>query len=611
MKIPLRRILFGRPLPTWRAAHERLPKILALPVFASDALSSVAYATEEMLIVLMAAGSVAIQSKISIGLILAIIALLTIVVVSYRRTIYAYPRGGGTYRVSKENLGTGAGLVAAASILIDYTLTVAVSIAAGVAAMIAAFPQLEASRVALAVAFIWIIALANLRGVRESGVAFALPTYLFIASIITMIGVGAVRAWTGTLPPSLPPAHLEATQGLTLFLILRAFTSGCTAMTGTEAIADGVGAFRPPESKNAASTLSIMAVILSVMFIGISVLAHHLGIVPHHDGTQTVVSQIAQRIFGRDWFFFTIQILTMAILVLAANTSFADFPRLSYFLARDRFMPRQFATIGDRLVYSNGIVVLSILASVLVIIFGGIVTKLIPLYTTGVFLAFTLSQFGMVRHAITEKAPKWRLNVLISGIGGVTTGIVTLVIVATKFIGGAWIVIILILMFVAMFLKINQHYRRLAEQLRLPLGDPSELPTMKNTVLVLVPGIHKGVLPALQYAKSLSPDCRALYIETDPDETPLIEERWERWGMDIPLVVLESPYRSVIQPILKYLDEVQVERQRHIVTVVVPEFVPARAWHGILHNQSAVILKLALLRKKNVVVTNIRYYLER
>lgn len=610
MTFSFRRLLFGRPLPTWRAAHERLPKVLALPVFASDAMSSVAYATEEMLIVLALAGAGALQY--SIPLTFAIVVLLSIVVTSYRRTIHAYPRGGGTYIVSKENLGTLPGLTAASAILIDYTLTVAVSIAAGAAAIISAFPELAPFRVEMAVLFITLIALANMRGVRESGLLFALPTYLFVASFFTMIVVGLIKAVSGTLPSS-PPPPLVVEHPLTLFLLLRAFSSGCAAMTGTEAVADGVSAFRPPESKNAAATLVIMAFILGTLFLGITLLSRYLGIVPaeYFGGHETVVSQIAGRIFGRNWFYFVIQGATTAILVLAANTSFADFPRLSYFLSRDRFMPRQFANIGDRLVFSNGIVVLSLLASMLVIVFGGQVTRLIPLYAIGVFLAFTLSQYGMVVHTLRIKGKSWRWNAAVSGIGGTATAVVTLVIAVTKFAGGAYIVIVLIPAFVGIFLKINQHYRTVAEQLRLPPGEPEPRPEFRNTVLVLVPGIHKGILPALDYAKSLSPDCRAVYIETDRADTPLIEERWEKWGQDIPLVVLESPYRSVVQPLLKYLNEVKEERVKHMVTVVVPEFVPVKFWHKLLHNQSGILLKIALLFRKDIVVTNIRYYLER
>jgi amino acid transporter len=573
-------------------------------------MSSVAYATEEMLVILVMAGAMALHY--TMPLTVGIVALLAIVVTSYRRTIYAYPSGGGTYRVSKENLGTTPGLIAAASILIDYTLTVAVSIAAGVAAIISAFPELAPYRVEMAVGFIWLIALANMRGARESGALFAVPTYTFVVSILAMMGIGLFRAiFTNTLPAvDAPP--ISASHPLTLFLILRAFTNGCTAMTGTEAIADGTAAFRPPESKNAATTLTIMAFILSALFLGISWLAYHLGIIPGHGhGQETVVSQIARTIFGRNWFYFVIQGATMAILVLAANTSFADFPRLSYFLAKDRFMPRQFANVGDRLVFANGIAVLSILASVLVIVYGGIVTDLIPLYATGVFLAFTLSQFGMVRYFLTHKDKNWRTNVAISGFGGTVTGIVTLIIVATKFIDGAWIVVLLILLLLAMFLKIHNHYITLADQLRIPLNESVQLPDIKDTVLILVPGVHKGTLRALAYAQSLSTDARGVYIEADPSETPLIEERWENLQTTMPLVILESPYRTIVQPILKYLEEVKKEKPGGIVTVVIPEFVPAKWWHNILHNQSGIRLKLALLGRKDVVVTNIRYYLER
>lgn len=606
MRIPFRRILIGKPIPTWHALQHRLPKILALPVFASDAMSSVAYATEEMLLVLALSGVAHLHYGVPITAV--IIVLLWMVVTSYRRTVFAYPRGGGSYIVSKDNLGTIPGLTAASSILIDYTLTVAVSIAAGVDAIISAAPSLAPHRVELDVAFIFLIALANLRGVKESGALFAIPTYIFITSFVVMIGTGIFKALTGSLPPS-PPPQIPIEHPFTLFLLLRAFSSGCTAMTGTEAVADGVAAFRPPEAKNAAATLVMMASVLGILFLGISWLSNHLGILPKEfiGGQQTVVSQIAEKIFSRNWFYFVIQGATMAILILAANTSFADFPRLSYFLARDRFMPRQFANIGDKLVFSNGIVVLAVLASTLVIAFGGVVSKLIPLYAVGVFLSFTLSQYGMVVHTRRLKKNGWWISLL----GGTMTAIVTLVLAITKFAQGACIVVLLIPIMVIIFLRINQHYRQLADQLRLPEEATTELPEIKNSVIVIVPGIHKGILPALQYAKSLSPDCRAVYIEAEAEGTPLIEERWEKWGQGIPLVVLESPYRSIVQPLLKYLDEVKEEKARHIVTVIIPEFVPAKWWHGLLHNQMGIRLKIALLFRRDVILTNIRYYLEK
>ncbi|MEN6520726.1 MAG: APC family permease [Armatimonadota bacterium] len=615
MKISLRHLLIGKPIPTWRAAEERLPKILALPIFASDAMSSVAYASEAIMRNLLL-GGLALHNMVPITG--AIVLLLAMVAMSYRQTIFAYPSGGGSYIVAHDNLGKIPGLTAASSLLIDYVLTVSVSTAAGVAAITStpAGHVLAPYRAELCVAFIFIIALANLRGVRESGVLFALPTYVFIFSFVSMIALGGIKYLNGELhalpsPPLAPAPALQLPAAIFWFWILRSFAGGCTAMTGVEAISNGVQAFRKPESKNAATTLVWMAVILAVLFTGASLLANYLKIHPSVNETETVVSQIASIISGHGWFYYIIQAATAAILILAANTSFAGFPRLCSILAHDRFMPRQLANIGDRLVYSNGIVILAVLASVLVMVFHGEEQSLLPLYAVGVFLSFTLSQYGMVVHIRRLKENNWRTSAVISGVGGTVTAAVTLVMAVTKFMEGAWIVVILIPVLVLILLKINRHYMQLADQLRLPPERPAEIPEMKNTVLVLVPGIHKGVLPAIQYAKSLSPDCRAVYIEADPEATALIEERWEKWGQSVPLVVLESPYRSIVQPILKYLDEVVEEQKRHIVTVVIPEFVPARRWQGILHNQSGLLLKLALLFRKNIVVANIRYYLEK
>ena len=615
MAFPFRRLVFGSPIPTWRAAHERLPKIIALPVFASDAMSSVAYATEEILIALGAAGIAALSYSIPITF--AIILLLAIVATSYRHTVFAYPSGGGSYIVAKENLGTVPGLIAGAALLIDYTLTVAVSVAAGVAAITSANPAWLPHTVAICLGFILFIMLANCRGVRESGLLFATPTYLFIGSFLVMIVVGLWKSLTGDLPV-VPPPVIEKTASLSSivlpFLILRAFAGGCAAMTGTEAISNGIPAFRKPESKNAATTLVWMAVVLGVLFAGISILAYRLGIVPGEltvpPSHETVVSQIAARVFGRGWYYYLLQAVTAAILILAANTSFADFPRLSSLLAKDRFLPRQLANMGDRLVFSNGIGLLALLSAVLLIAFHGKVHSLIPLYAVGVFMSFTLSQFGMVKHAFRHKEKSWKRSAVISAIGGTTTALVTVVIAVMKFMHGAFVVVLLIPIIVAMFLKVNQHYKILAEQLRLPAEKPDEREA-KNTVLILVPGIHRGVLPALHYAKSLSSDCRAVYIEVERESTALVEERWEEWGEGIPLVVLESPYRSVVAPLLNYLDRVKEEKIRHTVTVVIPEFVPAKSWHKLLHNQSGIMLKFALLFKRDIIVANVRYYLEK
>ncbi len=628
----LRRLILGSPLSNERAMHERLPKILALPIFASDALSSVAYATEEILLILVLAGTAVIDSRLLPAIAIAIVTLLAIVVTSYRQTIKAYPSGGGAYIVAKDNLGDYAGLTAGAALTIDYTLTVAVSIAAGVDAIISAFPALAPHRVPLCLALIGLVTVINLRGARESGLLFAMPTYIFVASAFTLIVVGLYRLATGGFTVAPPPLESipHQTRMLGLFLILRAFSGGCTAMTGTEAISNAVQAFRPPESKNAATTLVTMAVILGTMFLGISYLAWAGHVIPMEQGThgyETVISQIAKGVFGKIWFYYLIQGATAAILILAANTSYAGFPRLASIMARDRFMPRQFYNVGDRLVFTNGILFLTVLSAILIIVFKGIVNALIPLYAIGVFLSFTLSQYGMVKHAIRLKERGWNRSVLISGLGAVTTGIVTLVISITKFTGdkplftlpinghvytitaGAWIVILFIPLFSYVFMKIHNHYITLGNELRLTPED--KFKPINNIVLVLTPSLHRGVLPALEYAKGLSPDVRAVHIDTDPIDSRLLEERWETWGGGIPLVILESPYRSLVGPLLKYLEEVKRERPNSLVTVVIPEFVSTKWWHRLLHNQSGLLLKFMLLFRRDIVTANVRYYIQK
>lgn len=609
----IRRALIGSPLPSWRAAHERLPKILALPIFASDALSSVAYATEEVLLILVLAGPVVLRSPDIIYISVAIVALLWLVATSYRQTIYAYPSGGGAYIVSKDNLGDGAGLTAGAALTIDYTLTVAVSIAASVAAFVSAYPQFAEHRVALALVGIVLLTIGNLRGVRESGLLFAAPTYLFIGSMFTLIGVGLYRVMTTDLvaPTAHELPHVPVTHALTLFLLLRAFSGGCTAMTGTEAISNAVQAFRPPESRNAAVTLTIMAAILGALFLGISYLASHAGVVPIETGGenyQTVVSQIARSAFGTSTFYYVIQWATTLILLLAANTSYAGFPRLASIMARDRFMPRQLYNVGDRLVFSNGILLLSILAGLLIVVFGGDTHSLLPLYAVGVFLSFTLSQYGMATRLRRLRESGWRAKSTLSIIGALTTAMVTVVLAITKFAEGAWIVVVLIPMLVFLFWKVHQHYLAVGNQLR--LADDDIFEPASNTVLVLTPSIHRGILAALEYAKSLSGDVRAIHLETDPVDTQLMVDRWERWGGGIPLVILDSPYRSLLGPLFEYLEEVKGERENYRVTVVIPEFVPAKWWHRILHNQSGLLLKVALLFRKDIVTANVRYYLD-
>lgn len=614
----IKHLFFGSPIPNWRAAHQKLPKITALPVFASDAISSVGYATEEILLALVVAGTaISSYSNIPIYICGSIILLLFIVVTSYRQTIFAYPSGGGSYIVAKDNLGTTPGLFAGAAIMMDYVLTVAVSVASGVDAFLSTRPDLQHYRVLIDVMIILFVAFANLRGLKESGTLFALPTYTFVGSALVLITMGVIKIIhnPGFLVPP-PPAnaipeatHMGATGLLLIFLVLRAFASGCSAMTGTEAISDGIPAFRAPESKNAATTLVWMASLLAVLFGGLTFIAWRGHVVPmdqNAHGYQTVLSQIATAIAGRGLFYNIFQYATFGILVLAANTSFADFPRLGSIMARDRFLPRQLYNQGDRLVFQNGIVVLSALAIILIIAFQGTVNELIPLYAIGVFLSFTLSQWGMAKRFMRLKGPGWRRSVTISTIGAVVTGIVVIVQGVTKVGEGAWIVLILIPALVYVFSKIHNHYILLGNELRLQPGDT--LPEMENTVIVLTPSLHKGILPALSYAKGLSSDVRAVHIDTDPIDSSLLRDRWDIWGGGLPLIILESPYRTLVEPLLEYIDILQKENPGHMVTVVIPEFVTSKWWHRLLHNQSGLMLKLALMFKKGVIMTNVRYH---
>ena len=615
----IKHLLFGSPIPNARAHQERLRKLIALPVFASDPISSVGYATEEILLALSVAGvAVASYSNMSIYLCAAIIALLIVVVTSYRQTIFAYPNGGGSYIVAKENLGTLPGLFAGSSLMIDYVLTVAVSVSSGVAAILSFAPhEWHDHRVAISVAVIGFITLANLRGLRESGTFFALPTYTFVASALALIAMGVYQITSEPgfiIPP--PPEHTlpEVTHAgasgiLFAFLVLRAFASGCCAMTGTEAISDGIPSFRKPESRNAAFTLTVMAGLLVVIFSGITFIAWKGHVVPmdqNSRGYQTVLSQIASAVAGRSWFYYLFQGATAGILVLAANTGFADFPRLGSIMARDRFLPRQLYNQGDRLVFQNGIVLLASLAALLIVVFHGEVNALIPLYAVGVFLSFTLSQWGMSRRAVRLKQPGWQRRSLISGIGAVVTGIVVIVQGVTKASEGAWIVLILIPSLVYLFARINKHYVSLGNELRLNAGD--RLPEIQNTVLVLTPSLHRGVLPALAYAKGLSSDVRAVHIDTDPIDANLLRDRWDTWGGGMPLVILDSPYRALVDPLLQYIDVLRNEKPGQTVTVVIPEFVTGRWWHRLLHNQSGLLLKMVLMFQEGVITTNVRYH---
>lgn len=617
MASQIKRFLVGKPIATEHQHQERLTRTTALAVFSSDALSSVAYATEAILTVLILAGTQALGLALPIGG--AIAALLLIVAFSYRQTIRAYPRGGGGYIVSRENLGDTAGLIAAAALLIDYVLTVAVSISAGVAAITSlastwGYPALKHASVELALLCIALVTLANLRGVKESGSIFAVPTYAFVVSIIGLIIFALLKdALYGAMPVVHPIAPLVHTAGeaLGLWLILRAFAAGCTALTGIEAISDGVQAFKPPEARNAAATLTLMVTLLVTMFLGITWLAHLHGAMPNEATHETVVSQIARTVVGTGPAYFVIQVATALILVLAANTAFADFPRLASFLSRDRFMPRQFASRGDRLVFSNGIMALGLFSGLLVVIFQANEIAMLPLYAVGVFISFTLSQAGMVRRQLRVQEPGWQRGALISGVGTILTAVVLVILAVTKFTHGAWIVLLLIPLLVLVFHAIHRHYLRVAEQLSLSTAiKPSDL--RRHTAIVLVSGIHKGVLPALQYARSIAPDnVTAVYINLDPEQTERLRTRWAEWSCDVPLVVLESPFRSLITPLRSYINEVQSHYKDGVVTVVLPEFVPARWWENLLHNQTGLLIKTALMFQKGTVVTSVPYRLER
>jgi amino acid transporter len=542
---------------------------------------------------------------------MVIAAMLAVLVFSYRQTIHAYPSGGGAYIVAKDNLGRMPSLIAAASLLIDYVLTVAVSVAAGVAAVTSAVPQWHLSRVEIALGFVALLAIGNLRGIRESGRIFAAPTYFFIVSILALVGIGAWHFATGSIVPSVPPPDAAGGQlgVLTTFMLLTAFSNGCTAMTGVEAVSNGVPAFRPPESRNAAATLVAMAGLAITMFLGITLLAHAYGIIPSE--TETVVSQLARATLGgRSALYYAVQVATMLILVLAANTAYADFPRLASIVARDRFLPRQFMTQGDRLAFSNGILILSALAGLLLVMFNGDTHALIPLYMIGVFVSFTLSQAGMVVHWRRLRTPGWRASAVINGFGAAVTGVVLVIVGATKGAEGAWIIMIMIPLLVGLFVITRRHYDEVASDLTLRGISPDTTPA-RHVVLVPIAGLQQAVVRALRYARSLDGDVRAVYVEIDPTATAMLKEQWPVWGAGVDLVVLDSPYRSLLEPLLEYVEGVQRADPDAYVTVVLPEFVPRHLWQHALHNQHALLIKGALLFKPNVVVASVPFHLGR
>ncbi|MGH7359574.1 MAG: APC family permease, partial [Candidatus Rokuibacteriota bacterium] len=541
---------------------------------------------------------------VSLPIAIGIALLVAIVVTSFRQSILAYPKGGGAYVVTRENLGRYPSLVAGAALLIDYVLTVAVSVAAGIDAITSALPPLLPYRVTLCVAGVVAIALVNLRGVRESGRLFAAPTYVFVGAYLTMIAWGLVQWLRGEVGPApAPPGSGTATEALTLFLALRAFASGCAALTGIEAVSDGVPAFRAPEAQNARQVLAVLGLILIVLFIGITFLVYTFHITPV--AGETTNSQLARHVFGLSPFYYLLQGVTTLILVLAANTSFADFPRVASFLARDGFVPRQFANRGDRLAYSNGILILTVLSVGLLVVFSGDTHALIPLYAVGVFLSFTLKQASMVRYWLRRRQPGWVAGVSVQAVGATVTGLVMIVIAVTKFTHGAWIVVVLIPLLVVAFVTVRHHYDQVARQLSIDGPGVAEPPLAGHTVLVLVGDVHRGVLRALRYARALSENARGVYVEITPEQTRRVEERWSRFAGGMALVVLRSPYRSVAGPLLEYLDLLQRQAPDDLVTIILPEFIPARWWQHLLHNQTALLIKGALLFRRGVIVTNV------
>ena len=613
----VKRVLVGRPLATTEMEHQRIPKTIALAVFSSDAISSTAYATEEILFVVAVGGSslaLGLNTLIPIGVAVAI--LLTIVVTSYRQTIFAYPSGGGSYVVSRENLGENPSLIAGASLLVDYILTVAVSISAGVAAIVSipAFQDLQKHRVALGLILILGISLANLRGIKESGRIFAVPTYIYIAILGALVSYGLFRSFVlDDIHKINPIPFKEAGNNLVggtlgIFILLKGFSSGAVALTGVEAISNGVPAFRRPESKNAAATLVWMGVILGTLFMGVQILAHHLG--PYPTEKSTVMSQLGAAVFGSGTALYVIlQFATAAILTLAANTAYADFPRLSSIIAHDGYLPRQLANRGDRLVFSNGVIVLATAAGALIIAFGGTTNALIPLYAVGVFLSFTLSQAGMVRHHQKEQETGYKRNIVINAVGSVATAIVLLIVATTKFTSGAWVPLVVIPVIVVGFKAIKRHYRTVAEGLRVT---PDYKPrNMNHTVVVLVGGVHRGVLEALAYARSLSPShLIAVSVVSDEEDQERLEQAWEEFHIEIPLEIVYSPYRELTRPILRYIDELDARWENDVITVLLPEFVVRHWWGNVLHNQTALLLKGRLLFRKGTVVTSLPYHLE-
>jgi amino acid transporter len=608
-----RNFLFGRPISSEHEEHERLTKVKALAVFSSDNISSSAYATEEIMRILILAGVGAIALTMPITV--AIVVVLVIVAISYRQTIRAYPNGASSYIVASDNLGTGAGLLAGGALLIDYTLTVAVSVSAGVAAITSLVPDLYPERVVIAVLIVALLTIGNLRGIRESGTIFMAPTYLYLVAIFGLIAWGLALQASGNLGTFVPPpgwteAEAGTATALTVFLVLRAFSSGSAALTGVEAISDGVPAFKPPEWRNARTTLTLAVILFGSLFLGISYLAAAIEVIPDPTEQQTVLSLITRQIAGDGWFLILVQIATALVLTLAANTAFADFPRLSSFLARDGFMPRQFGFRGDRLAFTTGIAALAGMACILLVVFDASVTALIPLYTLGVFLAFTLSQSGMVVRWWRRREKGWRSGLVINGVGAATTAVIAVIVVSTKFLSGAWIVVLLIPLLMGLMLAIRRHYRRVEAAL-VPSPDDRGVPERREPIVIVpIARIDRPALGALGFARTLSLQATAVHVTNDAGAATSLRDEWAELDNGMELVVVESPYRALMGPLLRYMDALQSQDPSRPVVIVLSEIVPRHWWENLLHNQSSLRLKLRLFGRRNTIVVDVPYHLD-
>jgi amino acid transporter len=604
----IKRFLIGRPLKSHELGEQKINKTKALAILSSDALSSVAYGPEQILIVLVTIGTAAFWYSIPIAV--GVLILLTALILSYRQIIFAYPHGGGAYVVSKNNLGVNPGLIAGGSLLVDYILTVAVSVSAGTDAITSAFPTLHNYNVEIAIVFVIFITLLNLRGVTESASILAYPVYLFVLALFILIGVGIYNIVTGNVPPDLHAPIGTPVAGISLFILLRAFASGSSALTGVEAISNAIPNFKDPAPNNAAKTLIMMGILLAILFSGIVTLAYYYGTAPRVE--VTVVSQIAEEIFGRNFMYFFIQGTTALILILAANTGYSAFPLLAVNLAKDKFIPRMFLIRGDRLGYSNGIIILGVASILLILAFQAETEHLIPLYAVGVFIPFTFSQTGMMVKWIREKPQGWVPKFIINTMGAVISFTVTIMFFLTKF-NQVWSILVFLPIIIFVFHRIKKHYDAVGDQLRITTCEPA-VKIEGNVIIVPVAGITHVVENSINYAKSLSPDqIIAVYVAFERDDEHKFEEKWKKWQPDVRLVTLHSHYRSIITPLTKFVDTVEhkASESNYQVTVVIPQFITKKGWHNILHNQSSLLIRYFLLHRRNVIITTVPYHLKK